>query len=66
MHQILNESFCFNFIIDDVFNINQKRIVNLIAQTSEYDFFLLISKNMFSFEHNAKKLTFRIVDKILI
>ena len=66
MHRILDENFCFNFIIDDVFNINQKRIVNFIVQTFEYDFFLLISKNMSSFEHNAKKLIFRIVDKIFI
>ena len=66
MHRILNENFCLNFIIDDVFNINQKRIVNFTAQTFEYDFFLLISKNMLSFEHSAKKLIFRIVDRILI
>ena len=64
--EILHNNNYINYIIDDVFNINQKRIVNFIAQTSQYDNFHLSTKNMFFFFHIVEFLTFRIFNKMML
>ena len=65
IEKILHDNDHINFTIDDVFNINQKRIVNLIVQTFQYDNFHFAIENMSIFEHIVEQLTFRIFQKML-